>query len=68
MDADHLDIYKTTEAFEDAFVSFSKKVKPDGLLLAKKGLSREASFDASILFTYHLHVKALVFTQKILRL
>ncbi|MFM6970008.1 MAG: UDP-N-acetylmuramate--L-alanine ligase [Sediminibacterium sp.] len=55
MDADHLDIYKTTEAFEDAFVSFSKRVKPNGLLLAKKGLSREASFDASILVTYHLH-------------
>lgn len=55
MDADHLDIYKTTEAFEDAFVSFSKKVKPNGLLLAKKGLAREASFDASILVTYHLN-------------
>jgi UDP-N-acetylmuramate--alanine ligase len=55
MDADHLDIYKTTEAFEDAFVSFSKKVKPNGLLLAKKGLARESSFDASILVTYHLH-------------
>ena len=54
MDADHLDIYKTTEAFEDAFVSFSQKVKPNGLLLAKKGLAREASFDASILVTYHL--------------
>ncbi|MBU6262901.1 MAG: UDP-N-acetylmuramate--L-alanine ligase [Bacteroidetes bacterium] len=55
MDADHLDIYKTSEALEDAFVSFSKKVKPNGLLLAKKGLAREASFDASILVTYHLH-------------
>jgi UDP-N-acetylmuramate--alanine ligase len=55
MDADHLDIYKTVEAFEDAFVSFSQKVKPNGLLLAKKGLAREASFDASILVTYHLH-------------
>jgi UDP-N-acetylmuramate--alanine ligase len=54
MDADHLDIYKTAEALEDAFVSFSKKVKPNGLLLAKKGLAREASFDASILVTYHL--------------
>ena len=55
MDADHLDIYKTAEAFEDAFVSFSQKVKPNGLLLAKKGLAREASFDASILVTYHLN-------------
>jgi UDP-N-acetylmuramate--alanine ligase len=55
MDADHLDIYKTAEAFEDAFVSFSEKVKPGGLLLAKKGLAREASFDASTLVTYSLN-------------
>ncbi len=55
MDADHLDIYKTAEAFEDAFVSFSEKVKPGGLLLAKKGLAREASFDTSKLVTYSLN-------------
>ncbi len=55
MDADHLDIYKTAEAFEDAFVSFSEKVKPGGLLLAKKGLTREASFDTSTLVTYSLN-------------
>lgn len=55
MDADHLDIYKTTAAFEDAFVSFSEKVKAGGLLLAKKGLVREASFDASKLVTYSLN-------------
>jgi UDP-N-acetylmuramate--alanine ligase len=55
MDADHLDIYKTAEAFEDAFVSFSEKVKPDGILLAKKGLARETSFDASKLITYGLN-------------
>jgi len=55
MDADHLDIYKTPEAFEDAFVSFSEKVKAGGLLLAKKGLAREASFDTSKLVTYSLN-------------
>ncbi len=55
MDADHLDIYKTAAAFEDAFVSFSEKVKAGGLLLAKKGLAREASFDASKLVTYTLN-------------
>jgi UDP-N-acetylmuramate--alanine ligase len=55
MDADHLDIYKTAEAFEDAFVSFSEKVKPDGILLAKKGLARETSFDVSKLITYSLN-------------
>jgi UDP-N-acetylmuramate--alanine ligase len=55
MDADQLDIYKTAEAFEDAFVSFSEKVKPGGILLAKKGLAREASFDTSTLVTYSLN-------------
>lgn len=55
MDPDHLDIYKTAEAFEDAFVSFSEKVKVGGLLLAKKGLAREASFDTSKLVTYSLN-------------
>ncbi len=55
MDADHLDIYKTTEAFEDAFVSFSEKIQPGGILLAKKGLAREASFDTSTLVTYSLN-------------
>jgi UDP-N-acetylmuramate--alanine ligase len=55
MDADHLDIYKTPEFFEDAFVSFSEKVKAGGLLLAKKGLAREASFDTSKLVTYSLN-------------
>lgn len=55
MDADHLDIYKTPAAFEDAFVSFSEKVKVGGLLLAKKGLAREASFDTSKLVTYSLN-------------
>ena len=55
MDADHLDIYKTSEAFEDAFVSFSEKVKPGGLLLAKKGLAREANFDDTKLVTYSLN-------------
>ena len=67
MDADHLDIYKTPEAFEDAFVSFSEKVKPDGLLLAKKGLAREASFDRSKLVTYSLNGDgALVFAKDII--
>ena len=55
IDADHLDIYKTPAAFEDAFVSFSEKVKAGGLLLAKKGLAREASFDTSKLVTYSLN-------------
>jgi UDP-N-acetylmuramate--alanine ligase len=46
MDADHLDIYGTAEAMEEAFVLFTRQLKPNGLLLNKKGLSRESSFSA----------------------
>ncbi len=54
MDADHLDIYKTPAAFEDAFVNFSERVKASGLLIAKKGLSREDDFNKDQLVTYNL--------------
>jgi UDP-N-acetylmuramate--alanine ligase len=40
MDADHLDIYGTPEAMEEAFIEFSGKVKPGGVLLSKYGLKR----------------------------
>ncbi len=40
MDADHLDIYGTAEAMEQAFIDFSKKLKPGGLLLKQFGLKR----------------------------
>lgn len=40
MDADHLDIYGTEEALQDAFVQFAQKVKRGGLLLHKYGLRR----------------------------
>ncbi len=39
MDADHLDIYGTKENMVQAFVDFSGKVKPAGLLLTKYGLA-----------------------------
>ncbi len=40
-DPDHLDIYGTAAEFEKAFVDFSQKVKPGGLLLIKDGLEME---------------------------
>ena len=40
MDADHLDIYGTAEAMEQAFIDFSKRIKPGGLLIAKFGLKK----------------------------
>ena len=40
MDADHLDIYGTAEAMEQAFIDFSKRVRPGGLLIRQFGLKR----------------------------
>lgn len=38
MDADHLDIYGTAEAVQEAFIEFSKKIKSGGTLVQKHGL------------------------------
>lgn len=38
MDADHLDIYGASEALEESFRDFSRKLKPGGKLFVKKGL------------------------------
>jgi len=54
MDADHLDIYGTAEAFEDAFIVFSGKVKPAGLLLAKYGLQRTDDLKTANRMSYSL--------------
>ncbi len=40
MDADHLDIYGTPEAMEEAFISFAGRIKSGGLLISKAGLRR----------------------------
>ncbi|UAY51642.1 UDP-N-acetylmuramate--L-alanine ligase [Ferruginibacter albus] len=51
MDADHLDIYGTAESVEQAFIDFSSKIKPGGLLVSKFGLSRGNELKGS----QHLH-------------
>ncbi len=38
MDADHLDIYGTPQALEQAFADFAKRVKPSGTLILRHGL------------------------------
>ena len=55
MDADHLDIYGTAENMEQAFIEFSAKIKPGGLLLSKYGLKRTEDLEATEHLTYHLH-------------
>lgn len=54
MDADHLDIYGTEEALEDAFIQFSSKVKSGGLLISKYGLKKGKELKASNHITYSL--------------
>ncbi len=52
MDPDHLDIYGTAEAVEDAFVQFSQKVKDGGCIVAKYGLTRGNELKAATVYTY----------------
>jgi UDP-N-acetylmuramate--alanine ligase len=54
MDADHLDIYGTHEAMEDAFVEFTKQIKPKGVLIAKYGLVKYDALVADTKYSYHL--------------
>lgn len=54
MDADHLDIYGTAEEVEQAFIDFSRKLKPGGLLLSKWGLKRGAELKGDQHWTYGL--------------
>lgn len=52
MDADHLDIYGTAEAVEEAFIEFSGRLKPGGLLISRKGLKREGDLKGGRHQTY----------------
>ncbi len=55
MDADHLDIYGTEESLQEAFIEFSRKLKPEGVLFSKYGLSRSESLSATKHYTYSLN-------------
>jgi len=54
MDADHLDIYGTATAMEQAFIDFSKGIKKGGLLIRQFGLRRGKELEAGQHFTYSL--------------
>jgi UDP-N-acetylmuramate--alanine ligase len=58
MDADHLDIYGTEEAMQDAFIEFTAAVKSNGLLLSKHGLKRGNELSAPIHLHYSLQNEA----------
>ena len=54
MDPDHLDIYGTAENMEQAFIDFSDKIKPGGLLISKYGLKRSSDLKTANHITYDL--------------
>ncbi|RYY15042.1 MAG: UDP-N-acetylmuramate--L-alanine ligase, partial [Chitinophagaceae bacterium] len=54
MDADHLDIYGDEQTMQDAFIEFSGKLKPGGLLISKWGLPQSERFSATNHLTYSL--------------
>lgn len=58
MDSDHLDIYGTAENMEQAFIDFSARIKPGGLLISKFGLKRNDDLKGERHVTYHLQNNA----------
>ena len=57
MDPDHLDIYGTAEAMEQAFIDFAKRIKPGGLLISKFGLKRTNDLKCASHLTYGVQSK-----------
>ena len=54
MDPDHLDIYGTAGAMEQAFIDFSGKLRAEGLLVSKFGLKRGKELKAGRHLSYSL--------------
>ena len=54
MDPDHLDIYGTEEAMQNAFINFSNNIRSNGLLVSKFGLSRSDNLKADNRIHYSL--------------
>ena len=54
MDADHLDIYGTSETMEQAFIDFSKRVRTGGVLIKQFGLKRGKELKADHHLKYSL--------------
>jgi UDP-N-acetylmuramate--alanine ligase len=57
MDPDHLDIYGTAEAMEDAFLQFSQKVKEGGCIVAKYDMKKVGELKAGTVYTYSYNDK-----------
>lgn len=58
MSPDHLDVYGTVEAMENAFVQYTQNIKPGGALLLKHGLKKETEIKAPEKVSYSLQNEA----------
>lgn len=54
MDADHLDIYGTKGAMQDAYIQYTRQIKSHGILIYKYGLERSMELGGKIKTTYSL--------------
>lgn len=54
MDPDHLDIYGSEEACQNAFIEFTQKIKANGTLIHKQGLKRSKEFGGAQHISYSL--------------
>lgn len=55
MDPDHLDIYGTEADMQEAFIQYTKNIKPNGTLIAREGLQRAADLQAANKLWYRLN-------------
>jgi UDP-N-acetylmuramate--alanine ligase len=58
IDPDHLDIYGTPAEMEEAFIQYTKNIKPGGTLLVKHGLHRHTDLKGPVTVTYSLQNNA----------
>jgi UDP-N-acetylmuramate--alanine ligase len=54
MDPDHLDIYGTEKDMQEAFIQYTKNIKPGGTLIAREGLQRAGDLQGDNKLWYSL--------------
>jgi len=66
VDADHLDIYRTHEAYLESFAHFTELIRPGGALVIKKGLPLECRLNEGVsAYTYSVTEKADYYAENI---
>jgi UDP-N-acetylmuramate--alanine ligase len=54
MDPDHLDIYGTEKDMQEAFIQYTRNIKPNGTLIAREGLQRAGDLQGDNKLWYSL--------------